>query len=152
MRVWWGFLLLVCTLARAVPLHDADEEQERVRVTLPAYKVSLFLKPMGCAFVLVSRKGEVLAAESEGELQLNEKVIANAEGHYALVSLDGQGLIRSKRILVLPHQQREVSLHLHPLGRVAVGTLAKVSSARMERRTSPVIRFGIGEVAIAGAL
>lgn len=137
---------------RLIVLVRADEEQGESRVTLPAYRVSLLLKPMGCAFVLVSRKGEVLAAESEGELQLGEKVVANAKGHYALVSLDGQGLVRSKRILVLPHQQREVSLHLHPLGRVAVGTLAKVSSARMERRTSPVIRFGIGEVAIAGAL
>jgi len=137
---------------RLTVLVRADEAQGESRVTLPAHRVSLFLKPMGCAFVLTNGRGEVLAAESEGELRLDGKVVAKANGHYALVSLDGQGLTRSKRILVLPHQQRAVNLYLHPRGRYAVRPLSEVSSAHMERRTLPVIHFGVGEVAIVEAL
>lgn len=129
----------------------ADETRGESRVTLPAHRVSLLLKPMGCAFVLANGKGEVLAVESEGDLQVDGQVIAKADGHFALVSLDGQGLTRSRRILVLPHQQREVNLYLHPRGRCTVSTLAKVASARTEHRASPVIRFGAGEVAIVVA-
>jgi hypothetical protein len=136
---------------RLYTLVRPDEGAGACRVTLVAHRVTLSLQPLGCAFVLVNARGEVVAAESEGDLNLDGVTIASASGHYGLVSQDGQALTRSRRILVLPHQQREVQVHLLPQGKVSMGTVSTVSSARAAHRRSPTIRPAIGEVALLTA-
>lgn len=96
-----------------------DSEGKPCRVSIPTHGVALVLQPRGSAFVLVNGQGEVVAVESEGDLYLSGQMVATADGHYALVSLDGHGLLSSKRIQVLPHQQREVKLNLPSQGRLA---------------------------------
>ncbi|GIV21733.1 MAG: hypothetical protein KatS3mg023_3484 [Armatimonadota bacterium] len=136
---------------RLYTLVRADEGAGECQVSIPAHRITLFLQPQGCAFVLVNAGGEVVAAESEGEMQLDGKTIAFASGHYALVSQDGRALTRSGRILVLPHQQREVQVYLLPQGKVSVGTLSGVSSVRATGRTSTTVSFAAGEVALLTA-
>lgn len=136
---------------RLYTLIRTDEGAEECRVSISAHRISISLQPLGCAFVRVNARGEVVAAESEGEMKLNGKTIASAQGHYALVSQDGQSLLRSGRILVLPHQQREVKVYLIPQGRVSVDRLSGLSSARSTKRTSTTISFAIGEVGLLTA-
>ncbi len=123
-----------------------DDADGVCQVELPDPRVQLHLRPQGAAFVLVNWRGDIVAVESEGELRLEGALIAKAEGHFGLLSLDGESLLRSMQLLVLPHQQREVELFLLSQGRVAVGQLSNVSSARLQQRRTRVIRFGIGEV------
>lgn len=125
-----------------------DDGNNACTVSLPTHKVDLHLRPQGGAFVLVNARGEVTAAESEGELRIGGQVVASSDGHYALVALDGRGLLSSQRILVLPHQQREVNLVLLRDGRVAVGQLAVVTKSSLGRRSGTALRFGRGEVAL----
>ncbi len=131
---------------RLYTLIRTDEAGGKCMVRLPAHRVELHLLPKGSAFMLVDAQGEVLAAESEGELRYNDEVIASAEGHFGLVSLDGKGLHSSRQLLVLPHQQGRVSLFLLKHGRAAVAPLSTISSARLRKRESADVRFGIGEV------
>lgn len=114
--------------ALAVPTRDGgrvyalvrtDTADKPCRVSIPTHGVALVLQSRGSAFVLVNGQGEVVAVESEGDLYLNGQMVATADGHYALVSLDGRGLLSSKRIQVLPHQQREVTVNLPSQGRLA---------------------------------
>ena len=132
---------LVCT----------DESVQDCRVSLPTHHIHISLQPLGCAFVLVNREGEVVAAESEGEMKVNGKTVASAQGHYALVAQDGQALLRSRKILVLPHQQREVQVYLLPHGKLAVGTLSALSSVRFARRSGVTLSFAAGEVGLLAA-
>lgn len=136
---------------RLITLVRTDEGAGVCRVTIPEHRVTIALQPLGCAFVLVDARGEVVAAESEGEMILDDRLIASAQGHYALVSRDGQGLLRSRRILVLPHQQREVQVNLLSRGSVSVGTLSGIASTRATKRTSPTVSFAIGEVGLLTA-
>jgi hypothetical protein len=136
---------------RLYTLVRPDEGAEECRVSIPAHRIALSLQPLGCAFVLVNARGEVVAAESEGEISLDGKTIASASGHYGLVAQDGRALTRSRRILILPHQHREVQVYLLPQGKVSVGTVSGVSSAQAAKRTSATVSFAPGEVALLTA-
>ncbi|MEJ5252371.1 MAG: beta-galactosidase [Armatimonadota bacterium] len=125
---------------RLYALVRSDSGDGLCQVSLPAHGIELTLRQGGTAFVLVNGQGEVVCAESEDTLRLNGELVARASGHYALVSLDGKGVLSSKRILVLPHQQREVELYLLPRGRLMVGRTSAMRSPQ-----SPVLSFAIGE-------
>lgn len=143
--------------ALAIPTRDGgrlytlvriDPAGELCHVSVPAHKVTVTLQPRGSAFVLVNGQGKVVAVESEGDLYLNGQKVATAGGLYALVSLDGRGMLTSKCLLVLPHQQREVTVYLLPRGRFAVGQMAQIPSTAMRPRPFPVLSFAIGEAGI----
>lgn len=72
--------------------------------------VGLQLAERGFAFILSSREGRVLAAESQGEINIGGTLISQAAGHYAVCALDGLDLRTSRQVLILPHQVERVTL------------------------------------------
>jgi hypothetical protein len=106
----------------SIPLKDGgslfslfrlDGGEQPLMVQLPEAHVSIQLKAYGTAFIAVDGHGRLVGAESEGELKEGNSLIADAKGHFGIVSLDGKDLKTSKKILVLPHQENELTVHGH---------------------------------------
>jgi len=97
---------------RLYMLARTSDGDDLLAVKLPQTGVSVELTGRGFSFVLVGAKGEVLAAESQGEIRITGEQVAKAKGHFALCSLDGKDLRQSRQLLVLPHQCETVELLL----------------------------------------
>lgn len=95
---------------RLVALVRTDRGDGRVRMTLPHCDAALDLGPGGAAFVTVDDRNRLVAAESDGRLEVGGRVLAAAAGHFGVVALDGRALAESAHVLVLPHLQSRVSV------------------------------------------
>lgn len=88
---------------RVYMLARTSNGDDLLTVSLPDTGVSVELDAKGCAFVITGAKGEVIGAESQGTMSIAGTVIAQADGHFGIVALDGKDLRESGRLLVLPH-------------------------------------------------
>jgi len=89
----------------AVVLYNDASERRTVRVRLvrvPGTEITIDLDPGSTGFVLLARDGAVLAAETDGAVQTNGRMVLDVSGHQAVAALDGRGLAGSERLLVLP--------------------------------------------------
>ncbi|MBU0607980.1 MAG: hypothetical protein KKI08_08825 [Armatimonadetes bacterium] len=145
----------------SVPTHDGhelatlartSEEGELLSAGLPALGVGVQLAPHGCAFVRSGDRGAIVAAESQGEIQLGGKAVAAASGHFGLASLDEGDLRTSQQLIVFPHQCTEVSLA--GLGQLrgavcAIAPPSQLASRKPQPWAGPPLRFAVpGQVAV----
>ncbi|HSV73630.1 MAG TPA: beta-galactosidase [Chthonomonadales bacterium] len=134
---------------RLTALVRTDQDEGRLRVTLPDSGATVELRPGGSAFVLTDRTRRVVAAESEGAIEVGGRRLAEASGHFGLASLDGAPLVSARSLLVLPHQQRSVRLPGLPLARGGAAAVGPMAHPR--RRSQPAngeVRVGVGHVAV----
>ena len=120
-----------------------------LRIALPDAHVAIDLGPGGCASVATNGQGRVFAAESEGTLEIQGRSVAHSAGLFGVVALDGTDLARSHRLLVLPHQQRQVQLiAAHGASPLVwhVGLPSQIHAGRTQ--TGSTLRFHLGEVAV----
>jgi hypothetical protein len=126
--------------------------EEPLTVSLPDYGVSVTLKAGGCAFVLVNKRGEVTAAESEGELIVGGTTLASAEGHFGALALDGKALLHARQILLLPHQNRQIVLGaLSGVERGAFTAISPISGQGGVIALPKTARFVAGQIGILAA-
>ncbi|MGC8668890.1 MAG: hypothetical protein ACP5VE_12325 [Chthonomonadales bacterium] len=126
-----------------------DEGSNVLRIALPEAHAAVDVAPGGCVSIAVSSTGKVIAAESDGSIEIAGKMLAHSGGLFGIVSLDGQDLTQSRRLLVLPHQQPVV--HLAPQRPAAalvwsVGLPEHIGNGR--RETGAALHFDLGEVAV----
>jgi hypothetical protein len=88
---------------RALVLYNDTAARRSIAVagSTLARRIEVELDGGGSGFVLI-RDGQVLAAEAQGRLTVDGRVILQAEGRQAVLALDGTDLAASKVLLVLP--------------------------------------------------
>ena len=89
---------------RIFTLIRTSEGAAPLAVTLPEAKVTVELVGHGFAFVSIGPKGEVRAAESQGAITVDGRVLAKADGHFGIGALDGGDLRTSAQVVVFPHR------------------------------------------------
>lgn len=136
-------------------LARTSQDGALLSVRLPEAGVAVQLAPRGCAFIRTNGKGGVLAVESQGEIQLAQKTLAAAKGHFGLASLDELDMRQSQQVVVLPHQCAEVDLGgLRQLrgALCAIGQPAQLTRCKPQPWDGKPLRFTApGQVAVLAA-
>lgn len=130
-------------------LFRTDGGSNLLRVNLPEANIGVDLGAGGCASIAIRPGGRVVAVESDGGIEIRGRSFARSSGLFGIVALDGKDLVQSRRLLVLPHQQRAVHLTgVEPASSIQwrVGTPAGISSGR--REAGAVLEFDPGEIAV----
>lgn len=110
----------------------------------PAEDVTVQLTDNGFSFIITGPRGQVLAAESQGQIRIGGRTVATAQAHFAVASLDGKDLRQADRLLVLPHQCREVSVAGLVVGEPRLCHVATLMGTGASSTAGEAIAFNAG--------
>jgi hypothetical protein len=119
--------------------------------------VEMELGERSTGFVHLSPKGELLAVEGQGNVKIKGREIVDGEGHFLLISLDGEGIDVSSSLLLIPLEEGKVEIFrrgksklIGESGEMEKGNWRKISSPRISQQgnkmaveIAPVERFSL---------
>lgn len=108
-------------------------------------KVEIELGERATGFLHLSPKGEILAVEGQGKVQIEGKEIVRGEGHFVLISLDQKGIQESTSLLLIPLQEGKIVVRrkdttklLIESGEIENGKWRKISSPSLKQEKDRV--------------
>ncbi len=132
---------------RVVTVLRSGTGEAPLAITVAGGAATIELRQAGAAMVTLDRSGAVVAAESEGRLTIGGAELATADGHFALVALDGRDLRQSTQVLLLPHQNRQVRL-TGRLATLSAWTAASGAAEGQTRQPAATVPFGRGQLGV----